>query len=281
MLPPEARQAARDAVREVARAEIVPRFRALGRGDTEAKTRADDLVTVADRAAEAALTSRLADILPGAAILGEEAVSADPSAWAALDAERCWVIDPIDGTWNFAHGLATFGVILAYVEDGRTVWGMIHDPLQDDWWEAAAGEGAAAHLRGRARPLRLSPGPDRPEAARAVLHHDLYPPASRVSLSQTLPRFARVASLGASAHEWRLLAEGAVDLCLSAGLCPWDHAAGALLYREAGGVARLLDGRAYEARCRDGRLLAARSERLWQAAAELWAGLERPGGPVG
>jgi fructose-1,6-bisphosphatase/inositol monophosphatase family enzyme len=151
---------------------------------------------------------------------------------------------------------------------------MIYDPMLDDWWEAALGEGAVARLRGRSRTLRLAPGAERLGDAVAIVHHNQYPPEARARLLATFPRLRHTGSLRASAHEWHLLAEGSADLCLNAGLCPWDHAAGALLYREAGGVARLLTGEDYAPRARRGRLLAARSERLWEAAAEMWEGIE-------
>ncbi|MEM9972287.1 MAG: inositol monophosphatase family protein, partial [Pseudomonadota bacterium] len=99
-----------EAVRQIAREEILPRFRALRPADIATKSRDDDLVTVADRAAEARLTEATQDILPGVVVVGEEAVAEEPSRRDALaDAATCLIIDPVDGTWNFAHGLATFG----------------------------------------------------------------------------------------------------------------------------------------------------------------------------
>ncbi|GAA2751583.1 hypothetical protein GCM10010440_64410 [Kitasatospora cinereorecta] len=91
-------------VREVAEQEIVSRFGRLVAGEIAEKA-PGDLVTVADRAAEEALTARLTALLPGSAVVGEEAVSADPGVLKALDGpDPVWIVDPIDGTHNFVAG---------------------------------------------------------------------------------------------------------------------------------------------------------------------------------
>jgi fructose-1,6-bisphosphatase/inositol monophosphatase family enzyme len=129
-------------VRAAARSEIMPRFRRLGPDDVRAKSAPDDLVTEADLAAEDAISRDLAQDFPDALILGEEAVESDPTLLDRLpDAELAFVIDPVDGTWNFAAGLATFGVILAVVEKGETVMGLLYDPVLDDWVVARKGLG--------------------------------------------------------------------------------------------------------------------------------------------
>ena len=114
---------------EVAAAEVMPRWRNLGTGDVSEKTGPDDLVTIADRGAELALTERLASYLPGSLVVGEEAVSADASVMRRLQ-ERgpVWVIDPIDGTQAFAGGEPDFTVMVALVEDGRATAGWIYAP---------------------------------------------------------------------------------------------------------------------------------------------------------
>ena len=115
-------------VRDVAAKEVRPLFRNLDTSDIDSKSAPDDLVTVADRAAELAIAAAVAKLLPDAEIVGEEAVSADAAILDRVGQGQVVVIDPIDGTWNFAHGLSTYGVILAVVEDGETVFGMLYDP---------------------------------------------------------------------------------------------------------------------------------------------------------
>ena len=141
------------AVRDVAAAEILPRFRNLGDGDIDAKAAFDDLVTVADKAAEDALTARIHTILPGDTVIGEEAVAEDRSLLDRVGQGRVTILDPIDGTWNYAHGIANYGVITAVIEDGVTVWGMLYDPSFDDWIVAARGAGSWFHRGGKSRRL--------------------------------------------------------------------------------------------------------------------------------
>ncbi len=259
-----------EAVRAVAAEEIVPRFRALEPGDVDAKTGFDDLVTVADRAAEAALTERIRAILPGCGVVGEEAVSAGTASLDGLADGRVAVIDPIDGTWNYAHGLANYGVILAVLEEGETVWGLLHDPSFDDWIVAHRGRGAWFHRRGRASRLHV-PAEDVPfERMRGNVGYTMFADDARPALAATTARFRRASSLGASVHEYRLMAQGGSDFVLNGSLNVWDHAAGALVLREAGGVARLLDGRDYAPTMREGLLLNARTEASWEALAETF-----------
>ena len=117
----------------------MPRFRRLVPGAARAKSAPDDLVTEADLAMEAALTEGVRRVLPGTAVVGKEAVAADPGVRAAAGAELAVIVDPLDGTWNFTHGVAVFGVILAVARWGEPVWGLLYDPLLDDWVVARRG----------------------------------------------------------------------------------------------------------------------------------------------
>jgi fructose-1,6-bisphosphatase/inositol monophosphatase family enzyme len=259
-----------DAVRAVAAAEIVPRFRALEPGDIDEKSSFDDLVTVADRAAEAALTRSVQTILPGDRVIGEEAVSADASLLDHVGGGRVVIIDPIDGTWNFAHGDANHGVILAVLEAGEPVWGLLYDPSFDDWVEAEAG-GGAWFVRGGTRRRLILDQTDAPlSRLRGNIGFYMHPPAMQAPLAATTHLVRRASSLGASVHEYRMQAQGHKDFCLNGMLNVWDHAAGVLALREAGGVARLLDGREYAPTMREGALLTARTERMWDSLAETF-----------
>jgi len=271
MLSPSVEAALIDAVREVAAKEILPRFRSLSPGDIATKSRQDDLVTIADREAERRLTEAGRRILPDAVVVGEEAVADNPDLQNGIaDADTCLIIDPVDGTWNFAHGLATFGVILAVSSKGRTVWGLIYDPTGDDWVVARAGEGVEfVKSDGGATKLRISDAPPpNIDAAMGYVHSYLFNGDERHRLFSILSHFHKTDALRCSAHEYRMLAQGAVDFCLSPVLNPWDHAAGCLVAEEAGGVARLLDGTTYTPTLRKGRLLVARSEQTWAEIAK-------------
>lgn len=106
-------------IREVARTEILPRFGRLTAADISEKN-PGDLVTVADRAAEEALTRRLTGLLPGSLVVGEEAVAGDPGVLARLAGpEPVWIIDPIDGTHNYATDNPRFTTLVALAQGGR------------------------------------------------------------------------------------------------------------------------------------------------------------------
>jgi fructose-1,6-bisphosphatase/inositol monophosphatase family enzyme len=257
-------------LRAAARAEILPRFRNLGAGDIATKSDPHDLVTEADTAAEVRITEALRARLPQALIVGEEAVSANASLLDGLGtAELSAIIDPVDGTWNFARGLALFGMILALGARGRVTHGILYDPLLDDRVEAREdGPCEMVTADGNRRRLATSPIAD-PALMTVYLPLALVPRERRPALAATFAEFGRVGGLRCSCHEYRLIAQGHAEAALAAVLNPWDHAAGALAVTRAGGVARMLDGDDYHlGLARDaGYLLTASSEAAWEAMA--------------
>lgn len=274
MPAPAACDALIEAVRAVARAEILPRFRALDAAHIDTKTGPNDLVTMADRAAEAALAARIETILPGAAIVGEEAAEGDPAVLTPLAGDgTVAVIDPIDGTWNFAHDLACFGVILAVQEAGETTFGLLYDPVLDDWVSARRGEGAVFGRPGAAARSLRTVG-DRPRARETgylgLPHFDT---ADQPMLAAMTPLYGRVQSLRCSAQEYRMLARGHADWSVSALSKPWDHMAGRLIVTEAGGAWDTLGG-GYDPLRSDQVVLAASSpDRLEALRDEIGAAL--------
>ncbi len=173
------------------------------------------------------------------------------------------IVDPIDGTWNYANGIAVFGVIVSVVEDGETTFGLLYDPIGDDW--IAARKGAGAWFRGAGRsavPVRASAGTGALEDTFGFVGIYLYSKDEQALIAVTLPRFRRTQSLRCSCHEYLMLTSGRAAFALNGMLNPWDHAAGVLCLREAGGVARLLDGTEYAPSMTEGRLLAAASVSL-------------------
>jgi fructose-1,6-bisphosphatase/inositol monophosphatase family enzyme len=266
-------------VRRAAKAEIMPRFRALSLSDVSAKSRPDDLVTAADVAAEAMITRALRTAFPEALVVGEEAISADPGLLDGLaDAPLAFVIDPVDGTWNYAHGLAVFGVILAVTRFGRPVFGLIYDPVVDDW--VIAGERGAATMErpfGVPRPLQVSMGKSIDALSGYVPLH-LFTGDKRQKLAATLPGFARTANLRCSAHEYRMIAQGHVDFLLTESLNPWDHAAGALICERAGAHVEMLDGGAYSAARHTGHLLVAPDRATWNRLKKVFGFLVEEAG---
>ncbi|MEL7088743.1 MAG: inositol monophosphatase [Planctomycetota bacterium] len=269
MIDRPTREALIAAVREAAQIEIVPRFRALPDGTVRSKSAPDDLVTDADTGMEHRLSARVADILPDALILGEEAASEDPSVLdRAATPGSCVIIDPVDGTWNFASGISTFGTILAVTEGGETTFGLLYDPLQDDWIEATRGEGASFNRPGLpAQALQVAPPETLPNMT-GFIGLPLFPKDKQSDIALGFPALRRVLGLRCSCHEYRTLAMGRVSFNVNGMLKPWDHAAGALVVEEAGGVARMLDGRPYAPTLHEGCMIAASDDATWSAVAD-------------
>ncbi len=235
-----------EAVRDAAAQEIMPRFRRLTAEDVHTKSGPRDLVTAADHAAENRIGDAVARILPDAVMIGEEAIAKRPDLEAAIaSAERCVVVDPVDGTGNFVAGLTLFGVILSVVERGKTVYGLLYDPVIDDWIEAVSG-GGAYHVTPDGTPRKLTVRTPRPlEQTRGFLRLQELGRTERAALITNLGRSFEMRDLACSCHEYRTLAFGQADFLAARNPRPWDHAAGVLVLEEAGGWARMDDGADY------------------------------------
>lgn len=245
------------AIREVTDAEILPRFRALAEEEIIEK-RPGDVVTVADRLAERALTAIFQAQDPGCLVVGEEGVYADPTPLKALpSAERAWVIDPIDGTRNFAAGSSDFAVMVAEVRAGVTTRGWIWQPVHDRMYVAERGAG-----------VRLNDEvlPDRETADHLVgaLHGRYGHPRPGVPEQISLVRLA-----GCCGVDYPNVVEGRRAFLGYWSMHPWDHLPGALMVTETGGRVATIDGRTYAAGVTGRYLLAARSPEIWELAAEL------------
>lgn len=251
-------------IRRAARVEILPRFRSLAGGDIQTKSHADDLVTAADIEAEAMITRALRIAFPDALILGEEAATKNPKLLDLIaDAPVAFIIDPVDGTWNFAHGLAVFGVILAVTQFGKPAFGLIYDPIADDW--AIADATSAAQLErasGPVSPLKAAMGKQIQDLSGYVPLH-MFKGAALSQVAATLPSFRRTDTLHCSAHEYRMIAQGHADFLITESLHPWDHAAGALICAQAGCHVEMLDGGPYSASRHQGHLMVAPDRATW------------------
>lgn len=261
-LTPAQRTQITNLVRRAARAEILPRFRTLGQAEIDQKSGPMDVVTAADKEAEKMIVRGLLAMFPNAHIVGEESMTEARIAELA-DAEMGFAIDPVDGTWNFAHGLATFGVILVMTRFGVPIFGLIYDPVTDE--VLIADETSAAQVIAPRRPARSvsvsKGGPIEDLSGFASLYN--LPEDKRPAMAALMTRFQRLYMLRCAAHEFRMMALGHVDFVLSSNLSPWDHAAGALIVQRAGGHVACLDGSEYRAQMREGYLLCASDAATW------------------
>jgi len=189
-----------------------------------------DLVTEADVAAEQLIFAILGQRHPGVAIIGEEA----SQGRAGRPAGPAWVVDPLDGTTNFAHGFPWFAVSIGYVENCLPVAGVIYHPMLDELFCAASGAGA--WLNGR--PIQVSRTADLASSLTATG----FPYSIRTESAEVMAGFEAVVTrcqgvrrAGAAALDLAYVACGRLDGFWEIGLKPWDTAAGQILLTEAGG----------------------------------------------
>lgn len=253
-------------LRRAAQAEILPRFRNLTAGAIRTKTSNLDLVTDADEAAERFIEAEILRTFPNAMVIGEEGVSKNASLLDGLgDADLAFILDPVDGTLNFASGLPLFGVMAAVSVKGEVVCGIILDPISNDLAIAVRGEGAwSQRPDGSTTPLRAaSPVPLAQMTGNVSWRY--LPEELRPVVTGNFPRVAMAADFRCSAHTYRLIAGGYLHFAFSSSVMPWDHAAGWLIYREAGGYTAHFDGSPYRPVNRSGGLISAPDKDSWHA----------------
>jgi myo-inositol-1(or 4)-monophosphatase len=198
-----------------------------------------DLVTEADTASEKAIVSVLRGAFPDDAVLAEE------GGQIAGRNQRVWIVDPLDGTTNYAHGVPVFAVSIAFAENGETVLGIVANPVSGELFVAVKGQGAT--LNGN--PVCVSGVSDIEDSLLVTG----FPYSVRENPEPVLGRLSR--ALGAS-QGVRRLGSAALDLCWVAcgryegfweeNLAPWDTAAGELIVREAGGRVTDFSGNAFK-----------------------------------
>lgn len=249
-------------MRDVARAVILPRFRALAAEEMEEKT-PGDFVTIADRESEARLSEGLVAILPGTRVLGEEATAADPRLLEGLGTGAIWIVDPVDGTNNFAEGKTPFAVMIALAVEGVVEAGWILDPVTGRMCHARLGGGA--FIDGERITARGS-GEVPPLAAIAL--HFLSEEKRAELVRRAEGRMTLVPIPRCAGEQYPRLALGQNDVALFERANPWDHAPGALFLNEAGGRLARLDGSDYRIDRPGPGLLGAATPALWEKAAD-------------
>lgn len=228
-------------IRGVAEQEILPRFQRLERHEIHEKS-PGSLVTVADTEAERVLHAELQRLLPGSLVLGEEGAAADPTLFDHLATDQpVWIIDPVDGTINFANSVPRFAVIVALAAAGEVHAGWIHDPVRHATAMASAGAGAwLSEAAGDKRRLQRTSMPPLRAARGAAAGR--FPGGRRaMDILKQSGRTGRLHRVTSAAHEYLDLVEGRVDFATFGRVLPWDHAAGVLIHREAGGVSGFVE----------------------------------------
>jgi len=196
---------------------------------------AGDFVTRADLRAEELIRAELAEARPSYGWLGEE-TGASPGK----DPTRRWIVDPLDGTSNYLHGLPHWAVSIALEHKGEVVAAVVFDPAKDELFVAEKGAGAWMNDRrmrvsGRKRMIEMLFATGLPYGGRADL------PDTLRDLARLLPACAGVRRWGTAALDLAYVAAGRYDGFWERGLNAWDTAAGLLLVREAGGLVEALE----------------------------------------
>lgn len=203
---------------------LMRHFGRIARVDKKGKR---DLVTDADREAEALVAERIRAAFPGDALLGEE------SSPHQGPAERLWILDPLDGTTNFVYGIPHFGPSLAFYEGGRGVVGCVFNPVLDECYVGVAGKGATRN----GRPIRCNGTTELSEALLTTgfpYRIDSLKDNNLRPFAALSPRVRGMRRLGSAALDLCYTADGRYDGFWELHLSPWDVAAGAIVAREAG-----------------------------------------------
>lgn len=198
-----------------------------------------DLVTETDLAVESYLKDHLSNVLPGVSFIAEEsAKTLEPSG-------TCWIIDPLDGTTNFAHGLPLVATSVALWHEGQVALGIVNAPLLGECYHAVRGKGAFARIAGKDEKMSVTVTGALEEALVATgFPYDIEKELSGIirRMQSVLPKSRGVRRCGAAALDLAWLAVGRFDCFYETCLKPWDMAAGWLLVEEAGGRLSHFDG---------------------------------------
>jgi fructose-1,6-bisphosphatase/inositol monophosphatase family enzyme len=249
-------------MRKIGSDVLMPRFQNLDAAEIEEKA-PDDYVTVVDKESEARLIEGLTAILPGSHVVGEEGVAADPALIDRAIEGQAWVVDPVDGTGNYAAGRTPFAIMVALAERGVVQAGWILDPVT--WRMCHAARGGGAYIDNRRVEARPT-GAALPVGALATRY---LPADVRADVMARAEGHITIADIPHCAGEqYPRLVLGTNDLALFWKAMPWDHAPGALFLEEAGGRIARIDGEPYRLGEDRSGLLAAASPKLWEDGAK-------------
>jgi len=220
-------------VKRAAVEELLPRF-----ADVTRKIKGDgSIVTVADRAIQDRLESELKQLWPEIALLGEEMTASEQAKRLARPGAGLWIVDPLDGTSNFAAGIPFYSVSVALMVAGEVVLGVVYDPARDECF--AAIKGGSARMNGL--PLKGYPAPDSLRRCIATVDFKRLPTSLVLRLMHS-PPYSSQRSFGSVALDWCWVAAGRFHVYLHGRQKIWDYAAGHLILEQMGGRSCGLDG---------------------------------------
>jgi myo-inositol-1(or 4)-monophosphatase len=194
-----------------------------------------NFVTAADKRAEETLKTELLKARPGYGFLGEEGGTHE-----GTDKTHTWIVDPLDGTTNFLHGIPHFAISIGLAREGQVIAGVIYNPANDEFFTAEKGKGAffndhRMRVAGRKRLSEAVVACALPHLGRGDLA------LFRREFAVVQEKVAGLRRFGAAALDLAYIAAGRFDCYWERNLSPWDFAAGVLMVREAGGYITDLD----------------------------------------
>jgi fructose-1,6-bisphosphatase/inositol monophosphatase family enzyme len=259
-----------DIIRDVAEDKIVPRFQQLAQSEIRSKSSPTDLVTIADEEAEIELTRILKGLYPNSHVLGEEAVSSGIATRDILSQteDPVWIVDPVDGTSNFAHGTPVFGTMVALVQGGERVASWIYQIPKRRMVACEKGAGVRMDRMAFAPPEEIKGDADF-KTMRAFVSRKFIPPHMRPYVDEQVKQMGDVSTFMCCAWEYVEVLEGKSAFSLYKRIEPWDHMAGVLMLEEAGYYIRKWDGTPYAAHDLQGGLINAPNEELWRRVYDL------------
>lgn len=246
-------------IKDVADQEIIPRFRNLKEDEVIFKE-PGEFVTSADLAAEFAISEGIRDLYPQAVVTGEEDISKNPMRLVELLSSECgFLIDPIDGTNNYIKGDERYAVMAVALQNGEVAASWIYLPASD--LLAVAEKGAGAYLNGTRRTVKAAPN-DLSEMIGAA-HINRMPDEQKKKAKANLNKIKKNRPAFCAGYDYVALTEGETHFSAYHRTLLWDHLPGTLLYTEAGGYARTLDGELYTSRNDGSGLLCAPDKNTW------------------
>jgi inositol-phosphate phosphatase/L-galactose 1-phosphate phosphatase/histidinol-phosphatase len=254
---PADRLALADELADAAGAVIRPYFRQTIAVDDKADA---SPVTIADREAEQAMRALIEARFPKDGIFGEEFGS------IREDAEFVWVLDPIDGTKSFISGIPLFGTLVALLQRGRPVLGIIDQPISRERWRGVAGRNSTHN----GNPIQARPCSDLAAASLFATAPDMFRGADAAAFAR-LKAKVKLTRHGGDCYAYGLVASGFIDCVVEASLKPYDYCAMVPIIEGAGGIFTDWQGKPLGL-ASDGRVLAAGDRRVHEAALALLAG---------
>ncbi|MDD1780687.1 inositol monophosphatase [Enterovibrio sp. ZSDZ35] len=227
-------------IRDTAKTCILNRFMSKSEGALHVQHKEDlSVVTLADKEAETEITNKLLDRWPDIPVLSEELTLEEQQAVLNDHSDTMWVLDPLDGTSNFAAGIPYFCTSLALILNGQVVLGLVYDPCRDEAFFAAKGSGAFLNNE------VIDEWQDKNALSQTMALIDFKRLSSPLAMAiAEAPPYRSQRSFGASALDWCWIAANRCQIYLHGSQKLWDYAAGSLILSEAGGVSSTFQGEA-------------------------------------